>query len=274
MTRCLALLFAVTTAHMAVAEQLVFEGRIEASDRAVLSSRLNGVVAEILFEGGDQVVAGQPLIRLDPSDVALALEITEARLAEAQARLDGAARRTARQEEMLERGVAADATVGPARTEMAMAEAAVALAEAEWRRAALDLERAIIRAPITGLISPPAVAVGTFLEAEAAPPLATIITLDPAVVAYRAPYAERLASLEATGSQTVAELLERVRVKLRLPGDRIYPGEARPHAASPEVDAETGTVTVWAQFPNPDALLRPGMAVMVLSEIGQAELAQ
>jgi membrane fusion protein (multidrug efflux system) len=61
---------------------------------------------------------------------------------------------------------------------------------------------------------------------------------------------------------------------LRLPGNRIYPGEARPHAASPEVDAETGTVTVWAQFPNPDALLRPGMAVIVLSEIGQAEVAQ
>ena len=100
------------------------------------------------------------------------------------------------------------------------------------------------------------------------------VAFDPAVAAYRAPYAERLDSLEATGSRTVVELLERIRVRLRLPGDRVYPGEATPHAASAEVDAETGTVTVWAKFPNPDALLRSGMIVTVLSDIHGAEAEQ
>ncbi|MEQ8291157.1 MAG: efflux RND transporter periplasmic adaptor subunit [Roseovarius sp.] len=256
------------------ADPLVFEGRIEASERAVLSSRLNGVVAEILFNGGERVSAGQPLIRLDPTDAALALEISEARLAASRARYDGATRRTARQEEMHERGITTDSTLGAARTEMAMVEAELALAEAERRRAVLDLERVVIRAPISGLISPPSVSIGAFLEAEAAPPLATIVAFDPAVAAYRAPYAERLDSLEATGSRTVVELLERIRVRLRLPGDRVYPGEATPHAASAEVDAETGTVTVWAKFPNPDALLRSGMIVTVLSDIHGAEAEQ
>ncbi|MGK7753613.1 MULTISPECIES: efflux RND transporter periplasmic adaptor subunit [unclassified Roseovarius] len=265
------LAFLLVVAQPGLAEPLVFEGRIEASERAVLSSRLNGVVAEILFEGGERVSAGQPLIRLDPTDATIALEIAEARLAAAQARFDGASRRAARQEEMHERGIAADSTLGPARTERAMAEAEVALAEAERRRAGLDLERTVIRAPISGLVSPPSVSVGAFLEAEAAPPLATIVAFDPAVVAYRAPYDERLESLEVAGSGTVAELLARIRVQLRLPGDRIYVGEATPHAASAEVDAETGTVTVWARFANPDALLRPGMRVTVLSHIQGAE---
>lgn len=261
-------------ASPAFTEPLVFEGRVEASDRAVLSSRLNGVVDEILFEGGDAVIAGQPLIRLDPTDFALALESAEARLAEAQARLDGAVRQTARQQELHDRGVAADATLGPSRTERAMAEAAFALAEAERRRAALDLERATIRAPITGLISSPAIAVGAFLEAKIAPPLAKIVALDPAVVAYRAPYAERLETLEATGSRTVAEVLETVLVELLLPGDRPYPGAATPHAASAEVDVESGTVTVWVRFPNPDVLLRPGMAVTVLSRLRETDSEQ
>ena len=44
MRRLLALLLAL--ASPVFAEPLVFEGRIEASERAVLSSRLNGVVAE------------------------------------------------------------------------------------------------------------------------------------------------------------------------------------------------------------------------------------
>ena len=135
----------------------------------------------------------------------------------------------------------------------------------EARLAALNLDRSVIRAPISGLISPPAVALGAFLEAKAAPPLATIVTIDPAVVAYRVSYSERAATLETGIARSVEELLAGVRLRLRLPGDRDYPAEAIPHAASAEVDERTGGFTVWARFPNPDALLRPGMAVTVLS---------
>lgn len=273
--RCwLGLVFSFAGASFAFADPLVFEGRIEASERGVLASRLTGVVTRIMIEGGDRVTTGQPLIWLDRTDAEIALEIAEARVAEAQARLDGALRRAARQVALHDRGIASDATLGPVQTEKAMAEAAVALAESERRRATFDVQRTVIRAPISGLISSPAVAVGAFLEAEAGPPLATIVQIDPAIVAYRASYSERLASLEATGVETVEELLQQITVRLRLPGDRNYPGEATPHAASAEVDVETGTVTVWARFPNPDALLRPGMVVTILSEIGEAAAAQ
>jgi membrane fusion protein (multidrug efflux system) len=42
------------------------------------------------------------------------------------------------------------------------------------------------------------------------------------------------------------------------------------------VDPATGAVTVWARFPNPDAILRPGMAVEVVSQpaAGAAESAK
>ncbi|SFI53554.1 efflux RND transporter periplasmic adaptor subunit [Albimonas pacifica] len=247
------------------ADPLVLEGRVEASERAVLASRLDGVVVEILFEGGDAVAAGQPLIRLDPTDAEIALEIARARVDDARHRLEGASKRKARQETLHDRGITADSALGPARTEAARAEAALALAEAEERRAGLDLHRTVIRAPISGLISPPGVAVGAYLEAKAAPPLATIVAIDPARVAYRVSYAERLATLDAADANSVEELLSAVRLRLRLPGGRDYPAEAIPHAASAEVDAQTGAVTVWARFPNPDSLLRPGMAVTVLS---------
>jgi membrane fusion protein (multidrug efflux system) len=264
-----ALIFAASLAAAAAkAETLVFEGWVEAAERAVLSTRIDGVVAGILFEGGERVEAGQPLIRLDPADTELALAAAEARLAEARAVLTGAERRAARQEQLAERGVAADAQVGPARTARAAAEAGVALARAERDRASLDFARTVIRAQIAGYVSRPAISVGAFLEAEAGPPLAEIVALDPVVVAYRAPYDDRLASLEATGAETVAELLAEVRLTLRLPGGRAYGDVATPHGASADVDPETGSVTVWARFANPDAILRPGMTVEVISKIG------
>lgn len=274
MTRiALTIVMALATAP-AMAEPLVFEGRVEAAKRTLLSTRLDGVVAEILFEGGERIEAGQPLIRLDPADAELALAAAEARLAEARALLTGAERRAARQEQLAERGVAADAQVGPARTARTAAEAAVARAEVERGRAALDLTRAVIRAPIAGYVSRPAVAVGAFIEAEAGPPLAEIVALDKVVLAYRAPYADRLAALEATGAETVADLLAGVRVTLRPPSGQLYQSVATPHGASAEVDTEMGAVTVWARFPNTDAVLRPGMTVAVLSDIGAGETTQ
>lgn len=268
MIRIVLCLAAIMTAKPALAGQLVFSGWVEAAESAVISTRLDGVVADVLFEGGERVEAGQKLIQLDPADAKLALAAAEARLAEATALLEGAERRAARQEQLAERGIAADAQVTPARTARAAAVANLALAETQRDRAALDLERTVIRAPITGTISRPSFTVGAFLEAEAGPPLAEIVSLDPVLVAYETPYADRLASLEATGAETVDALLASITLTLRLPDGTTYGETATPHAASAEVDRETGAVTVWAQFPNPDALLRPGMAVEVLSDLG------
>jgi membrane fusion protein (multidrug efflux system) len=249
------------------AEPLVLEGRVEAARQAVLATRLDGVVAEILFNGGDAVVEGQALIRLDAVDAELALAVAEARLDRARAEYAGASREADRQNRLAARGISPDAVVAPARTAQAAAAAELKLAEAERDRAALDLERTVIRAPITGLISPPDVVVGQFLEAEARPPLATIITLDPVLVGYDAPYDSRLTLLAKTGAKTVDDLLARIRVNLVLPGERRYPATATPHTASPTVDPERGTVRVWAFFDNPDGLLRPGMAVTVHSTV-------
>lgn len=269
MIRALLLVAVLVASAPASAEPLVFEGRVEASRAAVLSTRIDGVVAEVLFTGGERVTEGQPLIRLDPVDAELALAIAEARVARAEAEREGATREAARQEALLSRGIAADAVVAPARTLKASAEATLRLAIAEREQAALALSRTVIRAPIDGYVSAPAVVVGQFIEAEAGPPLGTVVTLDPVTVAYRAPYADRLESLAATGAPSIEALLSRIRVRLRLPGGEVYPTTATPHGASPVVEADSGTVTVWARFDNADGLLRPGMAVTVLSEIGE-----
>lgn len=252
------------------AQTLVLDGKVEPSERAVLSSRLNGVVAETLFRGGEHVVAGQPLIRLDAADAQLAVAVADAEVAAARAQLDGATRNARRQEELFERGISADAVVGPARTALAAAEAGLALAQARHEIALLDLERTVIRAPIEGFVSRTDVAVGAFLEAEAGPPLASIAALDPVIVAYATPYADRLTVLEESGAASVEELFERISLSLLLPRDGLYPHKAVPLAASAEVDEASGAVTVWARFPNPDALIRPGMRVTVLSNIAAA----
>lgn len=263
----LALLLALALVAPAAATDapFIFEGRVEAGREAVLSSRLNGVVAKILFEGGEAVAAGDPLIRLDDADAKLDLAAAEAALAEAVATQDLARQADDRANALRARGVTAEGAAEDAAAALARADAALKAAEVDLARATLAMERTVIRAPISGLVGRPLTAVGAFLEAEAGPPLARIVSLDPVTVAYAVPYERRLAVMAETGATSVDALFERIALTLVLPsGD--YGHESRPHSASAEIDAE-GALTVRADFANPDHVLRPGLAVTIHARI-------
>ena len=66
---------------------VIASGRIEVEqNRQVVQHPDGGVVAEILVKEGDHVAAGQPLLRLDPTDLGSRLSIVENQLAELMAR--------------------------------------------------------------------------------------------------------------------------------------------------------------------------------------------
>ena len=257
----------LAAAQPTFAETLTFTGRVEAYQRAELSSRLDGIVAEVLFTGGERVTAGSPLIVLDDADFELALASAEAAVRRAQAEVTHARQALERVRALDGRGIATQVQGEAAELSLRVAEAELAAARAAAERARLDFERSVIRAPIDGLVSRPRTAVGAFLEAEAGPPLGEIVHIDPAVIAYRVPYATRLDTMERTGTKSIEALFERIELELKLPGGRIYPLRTSPDFASATVDPEDGTLTVWATVPNPDYVLRPGMEVTVLSRI-------
>ncbi|HID53410.1 MAG TPA: HlyD family efflux transporter periplasmic adaptor subunit [Anaerolineae bacterium] len=121
------------------------EGVVEPLFYVGLAFQTGGEVAEILVEEGDQVQAGDVLIKLDAADLEIALQQAEARLASAQAGLVAAQK----QLELAQSGVqtaqgaieAAEANLaltkaGPQPEEIAAAEANLAAAEAAVQQAA------------------------------------------------------------------------------------------------------------------------------------------
>lgn len=86
---------AVRTVRLApgpVQRTVVAFGTVAAARDAEVAARVDGQVAEVLVELGQRVEAGAPLVRLDPSDRALALRRAEAE----EARAAAARRRTER----------------------------------------------------------------------------------------------------------------------------------------------------------------------------------
>ena len=248
-------------------EPLRFEGQVEAVHRAEIATKVDGVVTAVLFEGGERVAAGDALMRIDADGFALEVKEAEAVRAEAEAARKLAEQEAERSRGLAARGIATDRRLETAEAELIRATADVARADAALARARLDLERATIRAPIAGVISRPAIALGAFVEAEAGPALATLVQLDPVFVAYKVPYDVRLETLKRSGAATIEALLERITLTLLLPDGTAYAEPGKPEIASAAVDAETGAITIWARFANPDAILRPGMRVEILSTL-------
>jgi RND family efflux transporter MFP subunit len=132
---------------------LAWTGTVRARHEVDLGFRAGGRIAERLVELGERVEAGQPLARLDPADLALALRAAEADLAAAEAEARRAANDAARSAALLRAG-----HVAPAFDDQRQAAARAAAERVASARAALALARnrlsyATLTAPTAGVIT-------------------------------------------------------------------------------------------------------------------------
>ncbi|MEM9146900.1 MAG: efflux RND transporter periplasmic adaptor subunit [Pseudomonadota bacterium] len=165
-------------------------GQIVATTESRVATRLAGIVLEVLFEVGDRVEAGQPLVRLDRDLIeirrrtaAASLAASEAgtKVAEAQLRLAiQAFERTSQLQgsTAFSKGQFDDLqeSAEQARSELSRAEAEVAEAEAELARADYDLSHATIFAPFAGVVVQRQAQPGSYIDLGEA--VATLLDTD------------------------------------------------------------------------------------------------
>jgi membrane fusion protein, multidrug efflux system len=205
-----------------------FPGEVEGSRDALLAAALGGLVEAVLVKQGDQVTAGQPLLRVDTRIHGARLEQAQADLEQAQAELKRA----------LDMGEAASrAMLDGARTRLRISEAGLKLAAAQH-------SRSIVRAPFAGTVAQLAPEVG-----EVAAPGAPVLRL------------VQLAPVKVTVSVADRDVgAVRVGTTVNVHTDanpEIHQGIVR--FVSPASDLRTRAFKVEIEVPNPDGRLLPGM---------------
>jgi len=253
----------VVTVHRAsVPVTTELPGRTSAHLVAQVRARVDGIILSRPFTEGADVNANQLLYQIDPAPYRAALASAEAMLARAQATLAAANVLVERYKILLAGNGVAKQDYDNAVAAQGQAAADVATGKAAVQTAQINLGYTSVVSPITGRIGPSAVTQGAFVQASAATLLATVQQLDPIYV--------DLNQSSVQGLQLRRDVASG-RLKLTGPGQAkvtllLEDGTQYPLAGSLQftdvtVDPGTGSVTVRALFPNPKAVLLPGMFV-------------
>lgn len=244
-----------------VAPSSSFIGRVTAIQTVQVVPRVTAFIEDVPVKQGSDVKAGEILFQLQKSQYQAALQSAQAQLASAKAALVQAQIAYTRAARLRQQGVEAQSTLDQATATRDQDQAAVLNAQAGVTQAALNLSYCTITSPIDGRIGAVTLTKGN-LVTPSTPALATINQLDPIRVVFSVSDRTVVGTMQKTGNSP-AKVAAGLVVNLTLPDGSQYKQTGRIAFLSNEVDPATGTVSVYADFPNPDRLLLPGAFVNV-----------
>ena len=153
----------------------------------------------------------------------------------------------------------AAAAVGQTQAGIESAKAGIQTAKASLDASNLDLNRTIVRAPLTGRTDRSSVTAGALVSAGQPNPLVTISRLDPIYVDISQSSSELLKLRQQIAAGDAQPGMNSV--ELVLEDGSVYPVRGKLALSEAKVDASTGAVTLRAIFPNSNNILLPGMYV-------------
>jgi len=237
-------------------------GKISALETSDVRPQISGVVRSRLFQEGAIVHAGQVLYVIEDAPYRATVLNAQGQLANAQASIASTQLQSQRYHQLVTANAVskqdsdnADATAGQAR-------ASVVTARGSLFSAQVNLGFTRIKAPISGRIGRSLVTPGALVQTGQTDALATIQHLDTVYVDVTQSAAQLLDLKAAMAGGSVSNASpSSARVQLILPNGDVYPVEGRLQFTDVTVDQNTGSVTLRATFPNPKAILLPGMFV-------------
>jgi len=245
-----------------VAPAQSYIGHVIAIQSVKIVPRVTAFIDSVPVQQGSQVKAGQILFQFQKAQYAAAVQSAQAGLVSARAALAAATLAYQRAQRLNQQGFEAASALDRATATYHQDQAAVQSAEADLAQAGLNLGYCTITSPIAGRIGAVTLTKGN-LVTPSTPALATVNQLDPIRVVFSVPYSSVVRAEQKTGTSPSATD-PRFAVRLTLPDGAPYAETGKIAFEDNRVDTATGTVSVYADFPNPKGLLLPGAYVSVV----------
>ncbi|MBK1618775.1 hypothetical protein CKO42_10080 [Lamprobacter modestohalophilus] len=257
-----------------VADERRYIGTIKAIQSVDVRARVEGFLDQVAFEQGRTVEAGQLLYQIEQDQYQAALASAEGQLATAQASLASAKATLEDKQADFERFAAlvkkgdtsqtnfdrAKAQRDEAQANVESAHASIKQAQAAIDQAKINLGYTTISSPIAGRIGATKYTQGNLVNPSSGT-LATVVQLDPIRAVFSIPSADFVRIQEKVADDGADHARDLFVPELILPTGKTYDQKGKVSFADNQVNPATGTIPIYADFPNADRLLLPGQFV-------------
>ena len=246
-----------------------YPGYLTTEKTVNLVARVNGTLQSVSYAPGGRVKKGQLLFVIEPTLYNDKVAQAEAELKTAQAQLEYARNNYSRMKEAVKSDAVSQIQVLQSESSVTEGVAAVSNAEAALSTARTNLGYCYVRAPFDGTISKSTVDVGSYVGGSLQPVTLATIYKDDQMYAYFNVADNQWLEMSMNNQQPTKDLPKKIMVQLGKEGTESYP--ATLDYLSPNVDLNTGTLMVRANFDNPQGVLKSGLCVSITLPYGEAD---
>lgn len=241
-------------------------GTVQAYNFVSVKAQIDGPIVEVRFREGQDVKAGDVLVKIDPRPYQAALDQAMAKKQQDESTLANNRLDFARYTKLAPMLGSSQQQIDTARAAVTTQEAIVRGDQAQVDTATTNLSYTMIKAAIDGRVGIRQVDLGNIVHAGDATPMTVITQLRPISVVFTLPQqalgpvtaSMGVAASGAAGADAMPEVLA-----LAGGGGRRVLDRGRLAVLDNQVDSATGTIKLKATFPNADLKLWPGGFVNV-----------
>jgi membrane fusion protein (multidrug efflux system) len=232
------------------------EGRINVDIRP----QVEGYLEKIYVDEGASVRKGQPLFRIDTRTYREQVGNANATLLSAKANLEKAALEVTRLTPLVENNVVSDVQLKAAQSAYAAAKANVEQAKSMLGNANVNLDRTLIKAPVSGFIGRLPYKAGSLVGRTEVQPLTTVSDVQEIYAYFSMSEVDFLRFTQQASGGSLADKIKKLpAVDLILADGKAYAQKGHVEMVSGQFDKTMGAISFRAVFPNSLGLLRSGI---------------
>jgi multidrug efflux system membrane fusion protein len=231
-------------------------GTVQALNTVALRAQVNGQIVSVDFRQGQDVRKGDVLAKIDPAPFQAALDQAIAKKSEDEAQLIDAEKDLARFKTLVLRNAETLQDVDTQQAKVDTTKATIDADQAAIEAAKTQLNYATITAPIDGVVGFRQVDIGNIIHTNDINPLTVLTQIKPCTVIFTLPQGDLGPVREAMLHGTVSVLaFDQENTKQLAEGKLLL--------INNQIDQNTSTIQLKAEFANDDELLWPGEFVHI-----------
>lgn len=238
-------------------ESMIFQGEVQADDRAVISARATGKVLKVYPAEGESVSRGNLLVRLDHEEKNRELERIRAVEDRLRSDFDLADKQLSRQKELFAREIIPRDSLDVAEHKVVALKAQLRENQAGLALLLEQLKYVEESAPFNGLVQKTYVQKGELVSPGK--PLLELVSL------------ENLKAFFSVPQNDASKLMPGMPVSMHIPALDDSEVSSVIHSINPALEPGTRNMTATAFFPGNADRARPGMAVNVHVELNKTQ---